>query len=367
METKNFNEIKKQFKITNCSISKIRGCYVDSNKEKASYINENFLNLPEEEQHKYLEIFKKTLSGGVGKCLLDMVFKESDKQKSLLALRDSSLKNDDILDAFYDNVINTISYVGNYLILLADQVYDVPTKTEDGMKIDESESVYHYIICAICPMELPKAGLGYNEENKEFHNIKRSFMVNAPIMGFLYPAFNDRMEDRDAIVLYTKNHKTIDSGFVDGCLGCEEPSTAEVQNNIFVESLSEALGNKCTYEMVENISKSINDLSQSDTKENLTEKGIGYMLKSSGLEVETVDKFEDIFVEKAKENGLKDKEVNINNILPDKKTTYEINDIKIKANEEQNASIDVRKIDGKLCLVIETTEDIVVNGIAVKE
>lgn len=367
METKHFNEIKKQFKITNCSISKIRGCYVDSNKNKVSYINENFLNLPEEEQYKYLEIFKKTLSGGVGKSLLDMNFKDEDKKKSLLALRNSSLKNDDILNAFYDNIINSINYVGNYLILLADQTYDVPTKTEDGMKVDESESIYHYILCSICPMELSKAGLSYFEDNKEFHNAERSFMVNVPIMGFLYPSFNDRMEDRDAIVLYSKDYKKIDNGFVDGCLGCEEPSTADVQNNIFVESLSEALDNNCTYEIVENISNSIKELAKADTKENLTEKGIGYMLKSSGVEDEAVDKFEKLFVEKTDEIGLKDKEININNILPDKKTIYEINDIKIKANEEQNASIDVRKIDGRLCLVIEAMENITVNGIVVKK
>lgn len=367
METKNFNEIKKQLKITNCGISKVRGCYVDSNKNKVSYINENFLNLPEEEQYKYLEIFKKTLSGGVGKNLLNMNFNDKDKKKSLLALRNSALKNDDILEAFYDNIISSINYVGNYLILLADQTYDVPTKTEDGMKIDESESVYHYVLCSICSMELSKAGLSYFEENKEFHNSERSFMVKPPIMGFLYPAFNDRMEDRDAIALFIKDSKKIDNGFTEGCLGCEEPSTADVQNNIFVESLSEALDDNCTYEIVENISNTVKELSKSDTKENLTEKGIGYILKSSGIEDETVNKFEKIFVDKADEIGLKDKEININNILPDKKTTYEINDIKIKADEEQKASIDVRRIDGRLCLVIEAMDDIIVNGISVKE
>lgn len=369
METKHFSELKKQLKITNCNITRIRGCYVNSKKEKAAYIDENYLNIPEEEQHKYLEIFKKTLSGGIGKNLMDMSFEDENKKKSLLVLRDTSLSNEDVVNAFYDNIIESIDYVGNFLVLLADQVYDVPTKAEDGMKLGESDTVYHYITCSICPVELSKPGLGYFEDIKEFHTADRYFMVNMPIMGFLYPAFNDRMEDREVIVLYSKDGKNMDGGFIRSCMGCEKPLTADVQNNIFVESLSEALNEDCTYEIVENISKSVKQMVDCDDNktQNLTEKGIGYVLKSSGVEDGKVDNFERLFVEKVEDTGVKDTEININNMLPDKKTVYEINAIKIKANDQQNQSIDVRKIDGKLCLVIEAEEGITVNGIVVKE
>ena len=74
MIKKEINEIKGLYKLEECSIARICGCYVDGEKNKITKINQRFLNLPEEEQHKYFEIFKKTLSGTTGKNLINMQF-----------------------------------------------------------------------------------------------------------------------------------------------------------------------------------------------------------------------------------------------------------------------------------------------------
>lgn len=42
------------------------------------------------------------------------------------------------LNLFYDQVINTYETPSNYLILLVAQTYDVPGKTTDGLKMDET-------------------------------------------------------------------------------------------------------------------------------------------------------------------------------------------------------------------------------------
>ena len=367
MQTKEFNEVKKQFKITNCNISRLRGCYVNDKKEKVSYINHTFLNLPEEEQHKYLEILKKTLTGKIGKNLLDMKFRDSSRQKSLIALRDSGLKDDKIIDSFYDSVIESVNYVGNYLILVIDQMYDIPCKAEDNTKIGESDDVYHYVLCSICPTDLSKAGISYFESNNEFHNAERSFMVKPPIMGFLYPAFNERMEDRESIAFYSKDTKKFDDAFVNTCLGCYLPTSANTQQTIFSESLSETYDDKCSFDLVENITEKVKELSESNAKESLTENGIGHMLESSGMEKEKVETFKSIMKSKMEENEMQDKEINVNNILPDKKNVYEINGLKIKADEQQSKYMEVKKIDGKLCLVIETSEEFKMNGIPITE
>lgn len=68
------------------------------------------------------------------------------------------------MDTFYDLVIENYSYVGNYLILVFHDAYDVMTKTSDNNKLDESEEVYEYLLCAICPVTLTKPGLGYRED-----------------------------------------------------------------------------------------------------------------------------------------------------------------------------------------------------------
>ena len=96
---------------------------MDADKNKVVQFKEAFLSLPEEEIYKYLDIFRKSLSGTLGKNLLNMEFPLEQEmgegtQKSLLALRDSELKDDAMLDAFYDRIIETYYHPENYLIWL---------------------------------------------------------------------------------------------------------------------------------------------------------------------------------------------------------------------------------------------------------
>lgn len=67
MNKKEVSEIKKQFTPDNCAITRICGCYVDGEKNKKTQLKEAFLSLPEEEIFKYFELFRKTLSGTIGK------------------------------------------------------------------------------------------------------------------------------------------------------------------------------------------------------------------------------------------------------------------------------------------------------------
>ncbi len=80
MTKKEVNEIKSLFDtIQDCGIARLAGCYVNGEKEKALTFSEPFYNLPDEEKYKYLEIFRKTLSGTPGKNLLDMQFENPGK------------------------------------------------------------------------------------------------------------------------------------------------------------------------------------------------------------------------------------------------------------------------------------------------
>ena len=156
MTRKELNEIKSQYTLEDCGILRLCGCYVDGERNKITQFNENFLNLPEEEKHKYFDIFKKTLSGTPGKNLVDMKFNvdayaDEGARTFLMNLRDSGLKDDRLLNEFYDRIINNYSYVGNYLILLINQVYDIPAVTTDNIEMDDaSDEVYSYILCSIC-------------------------------------------------------------------------------------------------------------------------------------------------------------------------------------------------------------------------
>ena len=121
MNKKEVTEIKKQFTPSNCAITRICGCYVDGEKEKKTEMKDAFLSLPEEEMFKYFDIFRKSLSGTIGKNLLNMEFpleteSEGGTQEFLLKLRNSRLTDDALLEEFYNRVIDSYDYAENYLI-----------------------------------------------------------------------------------------------------------------------------------------------------------------------------------------------------------------------------------------------------------
>ena len=145
MTKQEISEIKKLFTPKNCSITRICGCYVDGEKNKKTELKQAFLALPEEEMFKYFEILRKSLSGTIGKNLLNLEFPlksetEGGTQEFLLRLRDSRLKDDALLEQFYDRIIESYEYVGNYLILLIHDAYDVPGRTRDGIEMEDRKS-----------------------------------------------------------------------------------------------------------------------------------------------------------------------------------------------------------------------------------
>ena len=247
MNKKEILEIKRRFKKESCTFTRMCGCYVDAEKHKVVNFGQTFLNLEDEEFYKYLEIAKKVLSGNVGNNLLtlDIPLEEEQsggKQQFLMGLRESKLKNDDLMERFYDLVIDSYDYAGNYLILVFHDAYDVMTKTTDNNKLDESEEVYEYLLCAICPVSLSKPGLGYRADENRIGPRIRDWVVGAPDTGFVFPAFNDRSTDIHSLLFYTRDTKEPHSEFMEYGLGCGSKRTATEQKNLFSHIVKHALG-----------------------------------------------------------------------------------------------------------------------------
>lgn len=262
MKRKDLLELKKRFKKESCTFTRMTGCYVNSNKEKVVTLNEVFLNLPDEEFYKYLDIAKKALSGTMGNNLLELGFiyeedEKDSKQRFYYALEKSGLKEEGLLDRFYDLVIENYDYPGNYLILLFHDAYDVMTKTEDNQKLDESEEVYEYIVCAICPVTLSKPGLGYLEEENKIGVRLRDWIVGAPENGFLFPAFTDRSSDIHALLYYAKNAKDPKESFMESTLGCSSRRTSVQQKKSFENVIKKAVAG--TEEISEDVFISIQE------------------------------------------------------------------------------------------------------------
>lgn len=247
MNKKDILELKRRFKKDACTFTRLCGCYVDADRNKVTTFGETFLNLEDEEFHKYLELAKKVMSGTIGNNILELEFPTAEeapggRQQFLLGLRESALKSDELMEAFYDLVIDSYSYVGNYLILIFHDAYDVMTKTSDNNKLDESEEVYEYLLCAICPVSLTKPGLGYREDENRIGPRIRDWVVGVPDTGFVFPAFTDRSSDIHSVMFYTRDTKNPHAEFMESGLGCDPKLTATEKKLTFQSIVKEVIG-----------------------------------------------------------------------------------------------------------------------------
>ena len=239
-------ELRRRLKKTECTFGNLCGCYVNSGKQVVVKFSEPFSELEEDEFYKYLEIAKKTLSGTLGSNLLELEFDRNEaaeeRQKYLLLLKSSKLTNEELLDRLYEQIIEQYSYPGNYLILVYHDIYDVPSKATSGEEQEESEEIYEYILCAVCPVELAKPALGYREDENRIGARVRDWVVGLPDLGFVYPAFSNRGSDVNAVMYYVKTGKSSHPEFIENVLGCVSQRTAAEDKQAFESVVKNAFG-----------------------------------------------------------------------------------------------------------------------------
>ena len=265
MNLKEVSELRRRFRMDRNAISRIYGCFVNSSREIVSYIDESMGILPQDEAEKYLNLLKKTLSGKLGKNLIDIIFSteqvaDSDEHRLLMALRDSQLKDGDIREEFYQKIINSLDLGdSNYLILLAHDTYDVPHKNKnDEMDADTSDAVFSYVVCCVCPVKERKAELGFFPGDNEFHSCAGQ-IVAAPELGFVFPAFDDRAANIYNALFYSRKADEIHQEVIDSVFHTTAPMSAAEQKEAFQNALSEALGDACNMELVQSIHDRLRD------------------------------------------------------------------------------------------------------------
>lgn len=373
MTKKEVAEIKKLFSKDSGCIARISGCYVGGEKEKITTFREAFYSLAEEDVFKYYEIFKKTLSGSLGKNLIHLEFPmdsefEGGTQEFLLRLRNSELKDDELLEAFYDKVIQSFYCVGNYLILLIHIVYDVPGVTKDGLGLeDASDEVYTSLLCSICPVNLSKPGLSYHPESNLFQNCVRDWLVEMPQIGFLFPSFNDRSTDIHSTLYYIKNADEPHEEFVDSLLGAAPPLPVSSQREMFQSLIEETLGEKREYETIRSIQENVQEkLEESkDEPEPLTldKKDVERIFAESGVEEECMQQFDAAYDRIIPEQTP----LVASNVVNAKKFEIKTPNITVQVKPEFTHLLETKVIDGRNCLVIAIEDRVAVNGIPLYE
>lgn len=374
MNQKELGELRRRLRPEKSAIKCIYGCYVNGSKEIVSYLDESLGRMSEEEAEKYLSLLKKTLSGTLGKNLVDVVFAteqvmDSDEYRLLSALRESELKNGDIREEFYRKVIASLDIGGaNYVILLACDVYDVPNRGRDGEnQPDASDSVYRYILCCICPIKEGKLELGYFPGENEFHGCTPGQVVAPPELGFLFPAFDDRAANIYNALFYTKSAADMHQDFISGVFRTEPPMSAEEQKEAFESALTGALAENCRLEVVqaihEQLREKIEEHKESKDPEplSITAGEIEDILRCQGVGEEQAASFREACAERFGGNAA----LNPENLIDSKRFQVKAGEVTLSVDPASSYLVETRMIDGIKYLLIPAGNDVEVNGLPV--
>ena len=373
MNQKELGELRRRFRPEKSAISRVYGCYVNSSREIVSFLDESLGRMAQEEAEKYLSLLKKSLSGTLGKQLIDIVFSteqvmDSDEYRLLSALRESELKSGDIRQEFYRKVIESLDMGdSNYVILLAFDAYDVPQRGGDG-ESSGSETVFRYVLCCVCPVKACRAELGYFPGENEFHSCSAGQTVSPPELGFLYPAFDGRAANLYNALFYTKSTGRLHQEFIDAIFRTEAPMSADEQRESFQEALREGLEEACSMEVVQSVHEQLRERIEAhrEAKDqeplSLSAGEVGRMLRQCGVEEERVEAFQAACGRRFGEGAA----LSPANLIDSKKFQVKIGEVTISVDPASSYLVESRTIDGVKYLLIPAGEGVEVNGMPVE-
>ena len=372
MNDKEIAELRRRFRPDRSNITHICGCYISQQKEIISKFDLSLGLMPEDEKEKYLALLKKTMSGPQNKNLINITFRtqqvaDSDEHRLLMALRETKLKDGEILQRFYETVIPTVNMETNFVILLANDIYDVLFKAKDGAELEDDGNTHSYIVCSVCPVKMTKPVLRYVADESEFHNTGTDFIIAGPELGFLFPAFDGRRTNLYNALYYTHNVKDSNEEFVKAIFNTEPPMPAASQKATFQTLLGDALEEECSYELVEAVHTELCERMEAHKAarepEPLTicREDVEAVLEARGISEQHVAAFNVEF-----DNAFgTDAMVSPRNLVESRKFEVCTPDVVIKVNPERRDLVQTKTIGGKQYILISAEENIEVNGISI--
>ena len=371
MNDKEIGEIRRHLRRDRSNITHIYGCYVNDNKEIITEFKQSTGIMPENESDKYFALLRRTLSGSIGKNLIDITFKtsqvvDSPEHKLLMGLRESKCNDEELRAEFFKKIIDTVVLEGNYLILLGCDSYDVPFKSkDDSTQHDQSEEVYTYILCTICPVKQTKANLHYVPEEKLFHDGAMNQMVAAPALGFLFPAFDDRSTNIYNALYYTHDVKNGQDALIESIFNTPVPKPAAEQKKSFEALLTTSLGEECSLDVVQTVHDQICQRIELHKESKVPEplmvskEDVKEVLTSCGISDEHISKFS---VDYDETFGF-EADLHPKNIIDNKHFEIKTPDVVIKVDPTRSDLIETRIIGGIKYIMICADEDVEVNGV----
>ena len=373
MNRKEISEIRRRFNPDRNAIAAIRGCYVDEKREIVSMFNRPLVSIPQEELEKYMAIFRRTLSGLPGRNLVDMTFRpdqvmEGEEHRLLSALRNTSLKVEEGVQAFYRKVIDSMDLEGNFLILLASDAYDVPFRTQDPLKTDDgSDEVFDYFLCSICPVKLSKPALSYCAEDNDFHDRELDWIVAGPELGFMFPSFEDRAANIYSALYYTRDAENMHEDFIAAVFNTDAPMSAAAQKETFDALLEDTVAEDLSLDVLESVHEQIRERIDEQKSDKdaaapvITKAEIRNALQSCGVPDERVSAFE----QRYDEDFGPAADLSAQNLVDLKQIEVRTPDVRIHVDPGHGDLLETRVIDGVRYILIRADDHVTVNGVSI--
>ncbi len=374
MNEREVAELRRRFRQDRSGISRVRGCYVNENREIVSRFDQSLGVLTQEENEKLLQLLRRTLTGALGKNLLDITFAtqqvvHGSEHRRLMGLRASELRDEEALESLFQAMIRALDLEGNYMILLAHDAYDVPYRGKDGEdQADASSEVFSYLVCAVCPVKLTKPALSYQVQAGEFRTRTADWVVSPPELGFLFPAFDDRSANIYDALYYSKDVKNVHEDLIGAVFAAPAPMPAAAQQESFRGVLGEALEEDCCLPVVQAVHDQLcglmEDHKESRDPELLTiGKGeVKQALAANGVSQEHIQAFERQY----DQAFGPDAQLSPRNLVDPKKLELKTADVTIKVNPERGDLVQTRILNGVKYILVRVEEGVEVNGVPVQ-
>ena len=368
-------ELRRRFKIDYNAISNIYGYYINSNKDVISTFDTSLGLMDQSETEIYLSVLKKTLSGSIGRNLIDIPFataqvENSPEHRLLMRLKDSQLRDEEARNELVEKIIPTVSFdEDNYLILMAADAYDLSYRDSNLEDMaDGGSEVFKYFICCVCPVKPSKLKLQYHTDDGEFHSTATGSIAASPEMGFMFPCFDDRTSNIYNALFYTKKPAFMYQEFMDEVFNIEKkPMSAPQQRVEFEDVIVETLAEECSFDVVKNLNTVMRDKVETHKIDKIPETleltigQVADVLSESGVDASKVEDFTTECENRFGKFALLQPE----NIVEVKKLNIEAPGVKISVDPDKSDIIRTKTINGGRYILIPASEGVEINGMRI--
>ena len=377
MNQRDTAELKRRLNPEKRNPSVICGCYTDHIGNPISFFEMPIYMLREQENEKYMEIFRKVLSGQIGQNLSPVAF-PPENDDLLLRVRNSALKDETVLREFFDRLIAGIraehpdmqsvedaQHADNWLILVLYDDMDVRQRDpNEEVDHENSDRAFSYFLCAVCPVKQEKPVLRYVPSESLFRDRVPEWLAGAPALGFLFPLYEGGAADVNAMLFFTKEKKDAHEAFLKAAFNVEAVMPAAEQTDSFQALLAQALGTECSLNVVQEMHEAVSELIEEQQKDKdaeplmLSKQDIARVLSDAGVSEERTEAFRQGFDATFGANAA----LPAVNIVAPKQFKVDLPSVSIKVDPKQADLLETRVIDGRSYLLIPIEGDIAVNG-----